>query len=94
MKINYDRYPQRSIAVEVFLKNSVSSLKQYSAYIYSLEKHADNIKVSGNIRLDETIVAGPYESRHIEEKVIKTLGVSGSYASVFAYVCKTNCSVI
>ena len=94
MKIIYDRYPQRSIAVEVFLKNSVSSLKQYSAYIYSLEKHADNIKVSGNIRLDETIVAGPYESRHIEEKVIKTLGVSGSYASVFAYVCKTNCSVI
>lgn len=94
MNMTYDRYPQRSIAEEDFLKNSVSSLKQYSAYIHSLEKHADNIKVSENFRLDENFVTGPYESRHIEEKAIRTLGVSGSYASMFAYVCKTNCSVI
>ena len=52
-------------------------------FLCSLEKHADNIKVSGDVQLDETFVSGSHKSRHIagkalkdDGKTLKTRGVS------------------
>ena len=43
-------------------------------FLCSLEKHADNMKVSGNVQLDETFVSGSHKSRHIEGKALKDDG--------------------
>ena len=59
---------------EILSLNIETVFSMRHRFLCSLEKHADNMKVSGNVQLDETFVSGSHKSRHIEGKALKDDG--------------------
>ena len=59
---------------EKLFLNIATVFRMRHRFLCSLEKNADDAKVSGNVQLDETFVSGSHKSRYIEGRTLKNDG--------------------